>query len=95
MSKLSESSIKKIKEQILHELFHNSPQAMFTSEIAAAIIRDEEFIKSLLSALEKESLVTEVSKSSKGKNYSTWRRWTLSKKAYEAYKLLSQPSQLK
>lgn len=88
MSKLSVQKIKKLKEEILTLLYHNDLKAMFTNEIASSIIRDEEFIKRLLTELKNDNLVIEVSKSKKGYEYSKWRRWSLSSKAREAYKQL-------
>lgn len=89
MSKLSQDKIKKIKEQILAELYHQGLKPLFTAEIASSIIRDEEFVKELLSQLKKDNLVQEISKSSKGYSYSKWRRWQLTARAYEAIQKLS------
>lgn len=86
MSKLSPDKIKKIKEEIISLLYNNALKAMFTNEIASHLIRDEEFIKTILKELKKEGLVQEVEKSQKGKEYLRWRRWALSKSTFEAYK---------
>ncbi len=88
MSKLSLNKIKKLKEEILTLLYHNDLKAMFTNEIASSLIRDEEFIKKLLSELKNDGLVVEISKSKEGYEYAKWRRWSLSHKAREAYKQL-------
>lgn len=88
MSKLSSKKIKKLKEEILTLLYHNDLKAIFTNEIASSLIRDEEFIKKLLTELKNDNLVLEVSKSKEGHEYSKWRRWTLSQKTREAYKQL-------
>lgn len=81
---LSEDKVKKIKEQILVELYHQGLKPIFTSELASLIIRDEEFTKRLLQALMKDNLVVEVNKSAKGNTYSKWKRWKLSDSAYKA-----------
>ncbi len=86
MPRLSNSKRRKISEQILHYLFIISPQPAFTSKIAEEIIRDEEFTKSLLEELEKNKLVTKLTKSSKGKQYTRRQRWRISQTAYEVYK---------
>ncbi len=89
MSKLSEDKIKKIKEQILTELYHQGLKPLFTAEIADLLVRDEEFVKRLLSQLKKKGLVKEITKSSEGYSYSKWRRWQLTDSAYEAIGKLS------
>lgn len=88
MSKLSETKVRMIKEEILSLLYSKSPKPLFTNEIAKHLIRDEEFIKRLLIELKKNNLVKEVNKSANGYKYIRWRRWTLSSKAYTAYKTL-------
>ena len=84
MSKLSEEKVKKIKEQILVELYHQGLKPLFTSEIASLLVRDEEFIKKLLQQLKKDGLVKEIDKSPEGHTYSKWRRWQLTDSAYQA-----------
>ena len=84
MSKLSEDKLKKIKEQILVELYHQGLKPLFTSELASLIVRDEEFVKRLLKELKKDGLVVEIDKSPQGHTYSKWKRWKLSDNAYKA-----------
>lgn len=84
MSRLSDDKIKKIKEQMLVELYHRGLKPIFTNELASLIIRDEEFVKRLLGNLKDDGLVVEVAKSSKGNTYSKWKRWKLSDNAYKA-----------
>jgi len=84
MSKLSEEKVKKIKEQVLVELYHQGLKPLFTSEIASLLVRDEEFVKKLLLELKKDGLVVEIDKSASGNKYSKWRRWRLSDKAHKA-----------
>lgn len=85
MPQISEEKIKRIKETILSYLYHNSPKAPYTSNLAAEIVRDEEFTKRLLQELVKEELVAKVGKNSKGINYLRRERWRLSNKAFKAY----------
>lgn len=84
--KISKQKKEKISEQILALLFQESPKLLFTSQIAKETARDEEFIKKLLIDLKKKDLVIEVKKSPKGILYSRRSRWSLSDKAYNAYK---------
>lgn len=86
MPQISQKKKDKIAEQILHHLFSISPDSAFTATISAAIARDEEFIKDLLSVLQKKNLVVEISKNPDGKDYTKRRRWRLSSEAYQAYK---------
>ena len=70
--KISQEKVKKIKEGILSFLFHSSPRAIFTSQIAAELARDEEFSKKLLSELKKDNLVVAIKKNPKGKERVSW-----------------------
>ncbi|HIH17584.1 MAG TPA: hypothetical protein HA282_05355 [Nanoarchaeota archaeon] len=85
MPQISEDKIKRIKETILSYLYHNSPGAFYTYNIAQEIVRDEEFTKRLLQELTKEELVAKVGKNSRGINYLRRARWRLSNKAFKAY----------
>lgn len=84
--KISKEKREKISEQILAFLFFNSPKPIFTFYIAKEIARDEEFIKSLLTELEKKELVIKINKNSQGVIYKRRIRWKLTNKAYKAYK---------
>ncbi len=86
MVQLSSIKKEKIKEHILSLLYHNSPNALFGAEISREVIRDEEFVKNLLSELEKNGLVISVNKNPKGKEYIRRLRWRLTNNAYKAYK---------
>ena len=88
MSKLSQTKINKIKEEIVSLLYNSNLKPMFTNEVASHLIRDEEFIKKILLKLKKEGLINEVNKSQKGNEYRRWRRWALTNKTYEAYNKL-------
>lgn len=85
MSRISEAKKERIKEDILSFLYENNPKAMFTKEVADAIIRDEEFTKKLLLELKKSGLIKEIDISEKGKKFLVRRRWQLSKGAFDAY----------
>ena len=89
MSKISKEKSDKIKESILSYLYEVNPKALFTADIAREILRDEEFTKRLLFELKETSLVKEISKSSKGKEFLVRRRWQLSDSAFTAFKKLS------
>ena len=84
--KISEKKRQKISEQILAFLYFKSPQALFTSQIAQEIARDEEFIKKILIQLKEKNLLLEIDKNSKGKLYLRRARWRLSDNAYIAYR---------
>ncbi len=84
--KISKEKKEKIFEQILFLLYSLSPRAMFTSNIAKEIARDEEFTKKLLLELKNKKLVIEIKKNSKGIPYSKRSRWRLSDDVYNFYK---------
>ena len=84
--KISEKKIQKISEQVLALLYSKSPQALFTSQIAQEIARDEEFIKKILLQLKEKNLILEIKKNPKGKQYIRRSRWRLSDSAYTAYR---------
>jgi len=84
--KISRQKIDKISEQIINFLYSKNPQLLFTSQIAHEIARDEEFIKKILIDLKKKSLLVEVKKNPKGKDYIRRSRWRLSDNAYSVYK---------
>ena len=86
MPPISKEKKEKISEQILSYLYHIYPQSKFTAEIAKETARDEEFMKTLLEGLEKKGLVKSITKNPKGVLYSRRIRWTLTPKAYDAYK---------
>jgi len=83
--RISKEKIDRIKEEILASLYKNSPKAVFTSDVAMSLIRDEEFIKKLLLELESQNLVVSVKKNSEGIDYSRRLRWRLSAKVFDAY----------
>ena len=85
MPLISKSKIDKIAEQVLHYLFSVSPESKFTSHISAEIARDEEFIKSLLTDLEKKGLVISINKNKSGIQYAKRQRWRLSNQAFDVY----------
>ena len=87
--RISKEKRDKIAEQILAFLFQNSPKLFFTVNIAREVARDEEFIKALLSELERKKIVTAVKKNPEGVEYSRRTRWGLSEKVYSTYKQLS------
>ncbi len=84
--KISSQKKEKISEQILALLFSVSPKSLFTSNIAAEIARDEDFVKKLLLELKNKNLVIEIKKNPKGISYIRRSRWKISDIAYQAYK---------
>jgi len=83
--RISQPKIDRIKEEVLSKLFRQSPKAMFTSEIAIHLARDEEFIKKLLLELEKSNLISGVRKNPAGKPYLRRMRWGLTSSTFQAY----------
>ena len=92
MPKISSEKIKKVKEMILSVLYENSPKAMFTSYIAKEIARDEEFIKKIMTELEKENLVVLINNNTRGGNYLRRQTWRLKSNVYETYTKLAEKS---
>jgi len=86
--KISQQKKDKISEQILAHLYSLNPRAIFTSNIAKEMARDEEFMKKLLLNLKKKNLVSEIKKNPKGKDYLKRSRWKLSDSAYLSYSKL-------
>ena len=87
--RLSDKKKEKISEQILALLYSQNPKALFTSNIAQEIARDEEFTKKLLVDLKAKKLIVEIKRSPKGIIYSRRSRWNLSDKTYVVYKRLN------
>ena len=87
--KLFDKKKEKISEQILALLYSQSPNSLFTSNIAQEIARDEEFTKKLLIDLRAKKLIVEIKRNPKGVPYSRRSRWNLSDKTYIAYKRLN------
>ncbi|PIN90982.1 hypothetical protein COU61_02455 [Candidatus Pacearchaeota archaeon CG10_big_fil_rev_8_21_14_0_10_35_13] len=86
MSKISGDKKERIMGNIISILYDSFPKSLFTVEISRAEARDEEFVKSLLLSLENQGLVRAVKKNPSGVPYSRRTRWTLTTKAYNAYK---------
>jgi len=84
--RLSEAKKERISEQILDFLYSLAPKAVYTSNIAAEIARDEEFVKILLADLKKKGLVIGITKNSNGEAYSRRIRWKISDNAYGVYR---------
>lgn len=87
--RLSIKKKEKISEQILALLYFQNPKALFTSNIAQEIARDEEFTKKLLVDLKSKKLIVEIKRNPKGIIYSRRSRWNLSDKTYMVYKKLN------
>ena len=87
--RISKDKIDRIKEEILSTIFRNSPTALFSSEVANNIIRDEEFTKKLLLELEEKNLIARVSKNNDGIDYTKRMKWRLTTPVYQAYEQLN------
>lgn len=68
--KISQQKKDKISEQILAHLYSLNPRAIFTSNIAKEMARDEEFMKKLLLNLKKEKFSIRNQKKPKRKGLS-------------------------
>ena len=84
--RLSEEKRKKIAEQIIGLLYLQNTQPLFTSQIANDLVRDEEFIKTLLLELEQKQLIIRVEKNASGETYTRRVRWRIAPKVYNLYK---------
>ena len=84
--KISSKKREKISEQILAHLFSIFPKAVFTSNIAQEIARDEEFVKNLLLELKSRKFVIEIKKNAQGADYIRRSRWNLTDEVHQRYK---------
>ncbi|MBS3117501.1 hypothetical protein J4430_01315 [Candidatus Woesearchaeota archaeon] len=85
MSRVSQSTERKVKEAILYTLYEAGLKPLYTSSIAIELGRDKEFVRRLLSILECQGLVRHV-----GKRNSRKKCWRLTDTAYQEYgKLVS------
>jgi len=85
MSKVSNEKKEKIKEEILRIVYENYPSFLYTFQIADNIIRDDEFILSLLNELKNKNLVHCIQET---KGFNIKRKWGLKREVYEKYKEL-------
>ena len=85
MSKISQEKIEKLKEEVLRVLYEEYPQFKYTYQVSDIMLRDNEFILTLLNDLKKMNLVINIEES-KGKNIK--KKWSLTNAAYEKYKEL-------
>ena len=86
MSNISQIKKEKIKEEILRVIYENYPGFLYTYQIAENLIRDDEFVLSLLNELKNKELVTCLNETT-GRNIK--RKWGFTKEVYEKYKELS------
>ena len=86
MPRISYEKEAKIKEAIIHLLYQQAPQALFTALISRELARDEEYMKKLLLELEKQGIVSSVKKNHQGIDYVQRIRWRLSNQTFETYK---------
>jgi len=86
MSEVSQAKKEKIKEEVLRIIYENYPNFLYTYQVAEHLIRDDEFILSLLNELKNKELVTCISETT-GRNVK--RKWGFTKEVYEKYNELS------
>ena len=82
MVKLSEETIKLLKEDILSILNENSVKSLFTKEIARELRRDKEFTLKLLLEMEKINWVEDVNSKGSG---SVRKKWRISSGLWDAW----------
>ena len=85
MVKLSEKTMKALKEDILSILYERPLIPLFTYKVAQELRRDNEFTKKLLMMLQKEGLVEEIDQGNRGK-FLARRKWKIPQKVLEAMK---------
>lgn len=85
MSIISEGKKKVIFDQILNYLYEEPLKLRFTSEIAKAIGRDEEFVLKLLYEMKEQNWLKVINKNSRGGTYVFRRRWRITNKLLEVF----------
>lgn len=83
MSMVSDKKKGRIKEEILRVLYDKSPVAVSTCFVANEVIRDNEFVLTLLEEMEKVGFVMGLRGGCEGKNIRV--RWRLSDNAFRGY----------
>ena len=78
MVKLSDKTVKLLKDDIVNILYENALKPMFTNELAVALRRDNEFTKKLLVELKVIGVVQEVNISKRKRNYLIRKKWRIS-----------------
>ena len=86
MSNISREKKDKLKEEILRIIYENYPGFLYTYQVAESLIRDDEFVLSLLKELKSNELLTCIEETT-GNNIK--RKWGLKKEVYEKYKELT------
>ncbi len=86
MPRISKIKEEKIQESILGILFQESPNAIFTYDVAKELARDEEYTKKLLESMESKKLITGIRKNPRGIEYSRRIRWQMHPEVYNSYK---------
>ena len=76
MVRLSERTIKLLKEDILAILYERPLVPLFTYRISQELRRDNEFTKKLLLLLKKDGFVEEIAQGKKG-NFLARRKWKI------------------
>lgn len=82
MSRLSELTKERLKQELLHILYEANLRPMSTKTLADELIRDDELILDLLTELRTQKVVSFVSV------YTRKKYWTMTPEAYTEYKKL-------
>lgn len=85
MTRLSETTQKRLKDDIVSALYH-SKRSMFSNQIAKEICRDKELVKRLLAELEAMKVVEKVMKNKRGVSYKERNRWRLRPEVDKAFR---------
>jgi|TARA_Y100000310_G_scaffold72227_1_gene68247 DNA-binding MarR family transcriptional regulator len=85
MSRLSDKTVEKIKNDILYVLYEAKLNGMFTKHIGDEIARDDELILRLLKDMENANLVKRIS------NFKRRVKWVMTEEAYSKYREMLGP----
>ncbi|MEK6835386.1 MAG: hypothetical protein AABX61_03930 [Nanoarchaeota archaeon] len=86
MSMVSDNKKERIKEEILRIIYESYPAFLYTYQVADSLIRDDEFVLSLLKELKGKNLLTCLEETT---GHNIKRKWGLRKEVYDKYKELS------
>ena len=84
MYRISEANFKRIAESALGVLYEKFPLPLSTTQVAAELARDNEFVLKVMLFLEKKGYAVRVGKGKLG-DLSRTVKWKISKQARETY----------
>ena len=85
MTKLSEKTLKRLKDEIVSVMYH-ARRSMFSHQIAVEICRDKELVARLLYELEKMGVAERLLKNKRGASYKERKRWRLRPEVEKAFR---------